>query len=33
MFTNGMPWDLISIVIIVGFVIGLLKSKSEKNVR
>jgi ElaB/YqjD/DUF883 family membrane-anchored ribosome-binding protein len=31
MFTIGMPWDLISIVIIVGFVIGLLKSKTEKK--
>lgn len=32
MFTVGMPWDIIGIVILIGFTIGLLKSKSEKNV-
>lgn len=27
-----MPWDIISISILVGFTIGYLKSKAEKNV-
>ncbi len=32
MFTIGMPWDVILIMVIIGFTIGFLKSKSEKNV-
>ncbi len=31
MFTDGMPWDIISFIIVVGFTIGFMKSKSEKN--
>lgn len=33
MFTDGMPWDIICISILIGFTIGYLKSKAEKNVK
>lgn len=33
MFTDGMPWDIIMIVILIGYTIGYLKSKKENNVK
>lgn len=33
MFTDGMPWDIISVVIFIGYTIGYLKSKKEDNVK